>query len=60
MVNWHGYHCPGCGGTAWERIMSLGARCEECGAKRYSGKATLPDGTQLSPGHWVIPAEGAD
>ncbi len=51
---WNSYHCPFCGGEAHMGIMSLIARCEDCGAENTDMK----DGKPIK---WEMPcSEGAD
>jgi ribosomal protein L37AE/L43A len=53
-VNWNSYKCPFCGGDAFMGIMSLIARCEDCGAEN-----TDMEGGR--PARWVMPcADAAD
>jgi len=54
-VNWDVFKCPLCGGDALMGIMSLVARCVECGAEN-----TEMDG-RGKPIAWVMPCkQGAD
>jgi hypothetical protein len=56
---WDVQHCPACGGQAGVGIMSLVARCRDCGAIRAECAGRWGD-VRLSKGEWIIPREGAD
>jgi hypothetical protein len=54
-MNWDVFKCPMCGGDAPMAVMSLVARCIDCGSNN-----TDTDG-RGHPTKWVMPcAQGAD
>ena len=59
MMTWEVHHCPACGGQAAAGIMSLVARCRDCGAIMAEANGYIGD-RPMRRGEWIIPAEGAD
>jgi hypothetical protein len=56
---WDMLHCPACGGEAGIGIMSLVARCRDCGAIRAEAHGAWGD-VEMKKHEWLVPREGAD